>query len=115
MDFRPKVSTRWIPKCVFSFKESPVPARVMDPRHLRAMLTSQQKRLMAVRSDSRAQELVFFVLWLIAFGGVPARITQSDREVNSSESQSLLSLRTPASLINNKCSPFVSLMCLSSS
>lgn len=54
--FRPKVSTSWIPKSMFSFKEGSVPA------HLRAMLMSQQKGLVAVCRDSCTQELVFRVV-----------------------------------------------------
>lgn len=62
-----------------------------------------------------AHRNLFFVLWLIAFSGVPACITQSDRKVNLSESQNPLWLGTSASLINNKRLPFFNLMCLSSS
>lgn len=62
IDFKPKVSTSWIPKSMFSFKENSIPAHVMDSRHLRVMLMSQQKGLVAVGRDSCTQELVFRVV-----------------------------------------------------
>lgn len=59
IDFRPKVSTIWIPKSFIS-KETLSQPCGGPPRHLTASLMSQQK--VAVCGDSCTQELVFRVV-----------------------------------------------------